>query len=190
LQFSTFDAPYLERLQRGDMVTEQHFAAYFGELIGLKLRSRLSAKEAIEDVRQETFARVLAMIRTKDAIRQPERLGALVMAVCNHVLLEYYRSRRATEFSIDEQPAREFVDSKVSVSGQFEVDETERQVQRVLGDLPERDRRLLQSVWLDERDKDEVCADLGLSRNYLSVLVHRSKQLFKAFYVKRLGGSA
>jgi len=47
--------PYLERLQCGDARTEQHFAAYFGELIRLKLRSRLSSKEAIEDVRQETL---------------------------------------------------------------------------------------------------------------------------------------
>jgi RNA polymerase sigma-70 factor, ECF subfamily len=41
-------------------------------------------------------------------------------------------------------------------------------------------------VLLEERDKDEVCAELGLSREYLRVLVHRAKQSFKSWYLKRL----
>jgi RNA polymerase sigma-70 factor (ECF subfamily) len=185
LQFIAFDAPYLERLQRGDAGTERHFAAYFGELIQLKLRSRLSSKEALEDVRQETFVRVLALVRAKDGIRQPERLGALVNSVCNHVLLEHYRAHRRTDSSLDEEPERAFVDERISMSGLLEVDETEQVVRKILGDLPERDRRLLQSVLLEERDKDEVCAELGLSRDYLRVLVHRAKQSFKSWYLKR-----
>jgi RNA polymerase sigma-70 factor, ECF subfamily len=187
LQFTAFDAPYLERLQRGDPGTERHFAAYFGELIKLKLRGRLNGREAIEDVRQETFARVVALVRAKDGVRQPERLGALVNSICNHVLLEYYRSHSRMESSIDAQPQRELIDEDVSVSGGFEVDETERAVREILGDLSERDRRLLQSVLLEERDKDEVCAELGLTRDYLRVLVHRAKQSFKLSYTKRLG---
>ena len=187
LQFTAFDAPYLERLQRGDARTEQHFADYFGELLRLKLRSRLSSKEAVDDVRQETFVRVLALVRAKNGVRQPERLGALVNSVCNHVLQEHYRSHRRIDSSLEEEPERSFVDEGVSVSGLFEVDETERVVRKILGDLPERDRRLLQAVLLEERDKDQVCAELGLSRDYLRVLVHRAKQSFKSSYRKQLG---
>jgi RNA polymerase sigma-70 factor, ECF subfamily len=186
LQFTEFDAPYLERLQRGDARTEHHFAAYFGELIALKLRSRLRSKEAVEDVRQETFVRVLALVRARDGIRQPERLGALVNSVCNHVLLEHYRSKSRIDSSIDDEPEREFIAEAISASGLLEVDETERAVRNILTDLPERDRRLLQSVLLEERDKDEVCAELGLSRDYLRVLVHRAKQSFKSSYLRRL----
>jgi RNA polymerase sigma-70 factor (ECF subfamily) len=187
VQFMAFDAPYLERLQRGDAGTEQHFASYFGELIRLKLRSRLSSKEAAEDVTQETFVRVLAMVRAKDGIRQPERFGALVNSVCNNVLLEHYRSHRRMGSSLDEEPEQSFVDERISVSGLLAVDETEQVVRRILGELPERDRRLLQAVLLEERDKDEVCAELGLSRDYLRVLLHRAKQSFKSWYLKRLG---
>ncbi len=189
MQFVAFDAPYLERLQRGDAPTEKHFAQYFGDLIRIKLRSRLNSKDAIEDVRQETFVRVLTLVRAEGGIRQPERLGALVNSVCNHVLLEHYRSQRKTDTSLDEEPERAFMDERVNVSGVYEVDETQRVVRKILGDLPERDRRLLQSVLLEERDKDEVCAELGLTRDYLRVLVHRAKQSFKSFYVKQLGSS-
>jgi RNA polymerase sigma-70 factor (ECF subfamily) len=173
LQFANFDAIYLERLQSGDARTAKHFTTYFSALIKLKLRSRLQSKEAIEDVRQETFVRVFALLRAKEGIRHPERLGALVNSVCNHVLLEHYRSKRRINSNLDEAP--ELTDG-VGASEPLEVDDAERVVRATLTAL---------SVLLDERDKDEVCAELGLSREYLRVLVHRAKQAFKACYIKR-----
>jgi RNA polymerase sigma-70 factor (ECF subfamily) len=186
LQFTAFDAIYLERLQRGDADTEQHFAAYFGELIRLKLRSRLSPREAVEDVQQETFVRVLALVRA-DEVRDPGRLGALVNSVCNNVLLEYYRARGRADSSLDEVPEHNFISQETSGPGLLEIREAQQVVRKILSDLPERDRQLLRSVLLEERDKDEVCTELGLSREYLRVLVHRAKRSFKSFYLKRFG---
>jgi RNA polymerase sigma-70 factor (ECF subfamily) len=186
LQFTAFDAIYLERLQRGDADTEQHFAAYFGELIKLKLRSRLSPREAVEDVQQETFVRVLALVRA-DEVRDPGRLGALVNSVCNNVLLEYYRARGRADSSLDEVPEHNFISQETSGPGLLEIREAQQVVRKILSDLPERDRQLLRSVLLEERDKDEVCTELGLSREYLRVLVHRAKRSFKSFYLKRFG---
>jgi len=62
-------------------------------------------------------------------------------------------------------------------------------VRKILNQLPERDRRLLQSVLLEERNKDEVCAEFGITREYLRVLIHRAKQAFKSFYISRLGAA-
>lgn len=185
MQFIAFDAGYLERLQRGDVHTEQHFAAYFGQLIKLKLRSRLSSTEAVEDVRQETFVRVLTLVRANQ-IREPERLGALVNSVCNNVLLEYYRAKTRSTSSIDELPESSFVAAETIGVG-AESREAQLLVRKILSDLPDRDRRLLQLVLLDERDKDAVCAELDLTRDYLRVLIHRAKQSFKSQYIKRFG---
>jgi RNA polymerase sigma-70 factor (ECF subfamily) len=187
LQFTAFDALYLERLRSGDIATERHFAGYFGELIRLKLRARLNAPETIEDVRQETFLRVLALIRSEQGVRQPDRLGALVNSVCNNVLLEHYRrSNKRRESNIDDIDENTLIAPEAAAPRLLEIKDAERVVQQTLGELPERDRRLLQSVFLDERDKDEVCAELGVSRDYLRVLVHRAKESFKANYLSRL----
>ena len=94
LEFFAFDASYVERLRSGDAHIEGHFVNYFSELIRLKLRSRLNSREAIEDVRQETFMRVLALLRGEGGLRQPDRLGPFVNSVCNHVLQEHYRSKK------------------------------------------------------------------------------------------------
>src|ERR1043165_6251310 len=91
MDFYSFYAVYLERLAAGDPEIEQHFTKYFSELILIKLRSRQQSREAIEDIRQETFLRVLQAIRRK-SIRDPERIGAYVNSVCNNVVLEAFRS--------------------------------------------------------------------------------------------------
>jgi RNA polymerase sigma-70 factor (ECF subfamily) len=187
LQFTAFDASYLERLRSKDARTEEHFVSYFSDLIRLKLRSRLNSREAIEDVRQETFVRVLTLVRSEGALRQPDRLGALVNSVCNNVLLEHYRTKGRTESVLDEQAENTFVTREPSALSVLESKDTKRVVRQILNEMTEKDRRLLQSVLLEERDKDEVCAEFGITREYLRVLVHRAKQSFKSFYLRRLG---
>jgi RNA polymerase sigma-70 factor, ECF subfamily len=185
LQFQAFDAPYVERLRSGDFRTQEHFVAYFSELIQLKLRARLRSPQAIEDVRQETFVRVFAALRSPGGIRQPERLGAFVNSICNNVLLEHYRSSSRSD-SLDDEPQNELPDPVMDVLGAVAAKQMEEKVREILDEMPERDRRILREVFLEERDKDEVCRDFGVDRDYLRVLVHRAKQSFKSLYLKNI----
>ncbi|MFZ0662894.1 MAG: sigma-70 family RNA polymerase sigma factor [Acidobacteriaceae bacterium] len=182
-----FDASYVNKLRSGDARVESHFVSYFSELIQLKLRSRLSSIEAIEDVRQETFARVIGLLRTEGGVRQADRLGAFVNSICNNVLLEHYRAKRVNEARLEDEPETTFVTRGPSALRMLEATETTRVVRQILNRLTERDRNLLQAVLLDERDKDEVCAEFGVTREYLRVLVHRAKQSFKSLYIQLLG---
>jgi RNA polymerase sigma-70 factor, ECF subfamily len=185
LQFHKFDESYLDRLCSGDFRTESHFVAYFSELIQLKLRSRVNSPHTIEDLRQETFARVFATLRSKGRLRQPERLGAFVNSVCNHVLLEYYRSS-SRENSVEDDESANVPDPSLDVVAILSHKEMEQKVRQVLDELSERDRRLLREIFLEERNKDAVCRDFGVDRDYLRVLLHRAKQAFKAVYLKNL----
>ncbi|MBB5342329.1 RNA polymerase sigma factor (sigma-70 family) [Edaphobacter lichenicola] len=131
--------------------------------------------------------RVLVLVRSADGLREPDRLGAFVNSVCNHVLLEYYRSRNKTESFLDNDTVATLVNHEPSALSLLETKDAQRIVRQILMELTDRDRKLLQSVLLDERDKDEVCAEFGITREYLRVLVHRAKQSFKTFYIGRLG---
>jgi RNA polymerase sigma-70 factor (ECF subfamily) len=186
LNFFTFDAAYVEKLRSGDKQIEGHFVTYFSELIRLKLRSRLNSREAIEDLRQETFLRVLALLRAQEGLRKPDRLGPLVNSVCNHVLLEHYRSQKRTTGTIDEETEATIPAREPNALTLLETKDTERIVRQILNELTDRDRRLLQAILFDERDKDEVCAEFGISREYLRVLLHRAKQSFRAVYIGRI----
>jgi len=184
LQFYSFDARYVSNLCAGDPPTQEHFVGYFSELLQLKLHSRLNSPHAIEDVRQETFARVFSVLR-KDGLRQPERLGAFVNTVCSHVLSEHYRSTSGGE-SLDVEGRPELPDKSASALEIVVARQTKDKVREILLDLAPRDRSLLKAVFLDERDRDEVCREFGVERDYLRVLLHRAKQEFKTEYVKRL----
>ena len=185
MKFDDFNEAYLERLCSGDFRTESHFVAYFSELIQLKLRSRVNSSHTVEDLRQEIFARVFVALRSKGRLRQPERLGAFVNSVCNNVLLEHYRSS-SREDPLEEEASANVPDPSLDVVAILSHKEMEQRVRQVLDELSERDRRLLREIFLEERDKDAVCQDFGVDRDYLRVLLHRAKQAFKAVYLKNL----
>lgn len=185
LQFQSFDESYLDRLRAGDFRTQENFSGYFSALIKIKLGSRLKSPEAVEDVRQETFARFFIALRD-GKIQQPERLGAYVNSICNNVLLEHYRST-ARSTSLDDEEEKDFPAPAVDLLGALTAREREKKVREILDKLSERDRRLLREVFLEERDKDQVCRDFGVDREYLRVLLHRAKQAFKASYLKHMG---
>lgn len=182
LQFQSFDEAYLARLRSGDFRAQEHFSTYFGALIKIKLGSRLRSRETMEDLRQETFARFFTALR-EGKILQPERLGAFVNSICNHVLLEHYRAA-ARMTSLDEEEENSFPASDFDLIGALGAKETEKKVRAILEKLSERDRRLLRQVFLEERDKDAVCREFGVDREYLRVLLHRAKQAFKSTYLR------
>ena len=184
MNFVTFDASYVSKLRAGDEPTEQHFISYFSELILLKLRSRLRNLDQIEDVKQETFSRALSLIRSEGGLRHAERLGPLVNSICNNVLMEQYRISNRVEALKDGEVER-LVENRPNALNMVISDDTHKLVRQILNGLNERDRNLLQAVFLDERDKDEVCVELGVDRDYLRVLLHRAKGSFRAMYSKR-----
>ncbi len=187
MEFFTFDKAYVERLRSGDPSTEQHFVAYFEQLLRIKLRSRMLTSDKVEDLRQETFIRVIAAVR-KDGVRQPERFGAFVNSICNNVLLEHYRSSAKNQPM--EEVYMEIPDKILDLEGMLVTKESAQQVRRILDGMPKRDRDLLRAIFLEEKEKDSVCRELGVDREYLRVLVHRAKDKFRALYEKGQIGAA
>jgi RNA polymerase sigma-70 factor (ECF subfamily) len=186
LDFHHFDESYLHGLRSQDVTTEAHFVSYFSRLLQNKLRRRLACPEHIKDIQQETLLRAWAAIRAEGGIRQPERFGAFVSSVCNNILRESYRSRARTRALDDMQI--DPTDPSMNPDGMLLAAESKKQVRDVLARLDGRDRKLLHAVFFEQRDKDDVCRELGVSRDYLRVLLHRAKQQFLARY-KQVGSS-
>ena len=187
LTFQSFNAEYVRRLKEGDAAVEDHFASYFTKMLLLKLRSRLRSPELIEDIRQETLLRVLQILRNKGGIEHPERFGAFVNSVSNNVLMEFCRSEKRHD-PMDEHLS-EPEDTTVDMDAPLINQDTKRQVQRVLNELPEKDRRLLVAMYLQEKDKAEICRRQKVDPDYLRVLLHRAKGRFRKAYTQQGGDS-
>lgn len=177
LPLHQFDRAYIERLVAEDPETERHFAKYFGDLLTLKLRSRLRSAALVDDAKQETFVRVLTTLKKKNGLATPETLGAFVNSVCNNVLLEMYRSGSRTS------PLEEGIDlpdeRMPSAETTIVSDEERARVREALASLPAKERDLLNSLFFEEQEKDALCRELNIDRNYLRVRLHRAKAHFR-----------
>lgn len=177
MELYSFDEAYVRRLREGDPSTEMHFVAYFAQLLGIKLRARRLAPETVEDLRQETFIRVLRALRSEGGIRQPDRLGAFVNAVCNNILQEHYRASSRTQPV--EEAHLEASGKILNLENLIIIDEARKQVRATLAAIPARDRDLLRAMFFEEKDKDEICRQFGVDRDYLRVLFHRARDRFR-----------
>jgi RNA polymerase sigma-70 factor (ECF subfamily) len=171
-----FTADYVSQLKDGIPSVAQHFAAYFSNLLVVKLRKRLRSSQLIEDICQETLLRVLTAIQ-RDGVRDRARLGAFVNGVCNNVLLEFVRadSRYLSVSERDSERPNDQMTPEILLGN----DEGKRQVGRVLAQLSQKDRELLRMILFEELDRSIVCRKLGVSRDYLRTLLYRARKNFR-----------
>lgn len=171
----TFDAKYVASLREGDPATEGHFVSYFSATLRKTLRRKLRYTDWAEDVLQETFLRVLTAIRVGQGVRQPEHFDIFVSGVCNNVLRETYRRHKALA------PLPPDCDPPSPQRSPYAcalAKEAGHHVRQVLARLQPDSRAILNVVFLEEHDRDEICRRFGIKRNYLRLLIHRAKKEF------------
>ncbi|MBS1842338.1 MAG: sigma-70 family RNA polymerase sigma factor [Acidobacteria bacterium] len=168
----SFDDDYVRRLREGDPATVDHFVAYFSQLLRIKLRSRWYSPDRIEDIQQETFARVFKALQTENGIRHPERIGAYVNSVCNFVIHEKnrddFKNQTPDESQVDPP------DKILDIEGLTIKAEIMDNVRGYIAALPQREQDVIRMIFFEEKEKDEVCRSLRVDRDYLRVLLHRA----------------
>lgn len=178
VDFYPFDEDYLRLLREGHSATQDHFVRYFTGILRIKLRSRTISADAMRDIQQDTLLRVLLAVRSNE-IEQPERLGAYVNSTCNNVLKEHFRNINKHQY-VDVEDV-DIADMKADLEGNMVAQERAKAVRAVLNKLSDKDAAVLRAL-LQERDKDEICQQLGVDRGYLRVLTHRAIKNFKEHY--------
>lgn len=88
----SFDQASLERLRSGDAETERLFDSHFSGAIRLAMRRRLRSRALVEEIRRESFLRVLNFLRSDRGLERPEMLGAYVHSVSISVMAEMLRT--------------------------------------------------------------------------------------------------
>lgn len=167
----TFDADYLQRLMAHDPAAVEHFVRHFGELIRLVVLAHAGSARLVEDVRQETFLRVFRLLREQAGLERPERLGSFVYSVCRRVLAEHLRDEGLGSCAQgDGSPSYRILMDELLVKR-----DRQRQVEALLKELSPIERKALRMVFLEGRDRTRVCQELGLTQDYLRVVLCRAK---------------
>ncbi len=122
--------------------------------------------------------RVLEAVYTKEDLKHPERFGAFVNSVCNNVLLEYWRRRKAAGEAVQ---LTEQMDGQPNPEAAAQIAEDIADVRKVLLKLRKRDRDLLRMVYWEERDRHEISKVTRTSADHVRVILYRAKRVLRRF---------
>lgn len=173
----SFDADYLRRLQAREPAIQSHFVSYFTPRLDIKLRQRGFTPPNREDIRQDTFCRVLLAVET-GSVQHPERFGAFVASVCDHVIHEKWREMvRNQHADVDDM---DVPDGRASMESVLLRKEKRRMVSKILETMSPKKREILRSFLFDHLDREEICLRFGVTSDYLRVLLFRAKEEFAA----------
>ncbi|MDP9169434.1 MAG: sigma-70 family RNA polymerase sigma factor [Acidobacteriota bacterium] len=130
----------------------------------------------VDDLVQETLARFLRA-EQRSQIRNMEEFGAFVNGVCRNVILEY-RRRNKREAPLEDDGTI----PEQSVRPDAEILILRNAIDFSLADLAERDRSVLRALYLEGRDKDEICREWEMSDAQFRVVLFRAKERFRRAY--------
>lgn len=173
-----FDEKYLAALKARDPEVEKHLIAQFSTAVRVKLRARLRSPELIEDAYQETFLRVFAHFQAGKTLNSPASLPGFIHGMCHNVSLELLRGYTRHDQMPDYWQGP--TDGSEGPQDQLVTEERKEMVRRLLGELAPRDSSLLKRIFLDEEDKDAVCRDMNIDRDYLRIVVFRARKRFRS----------
>jgi len=130
----------------------------------------------VDDLVQESLARFFRA-EQRHQIRNTEEVGAFLNGVCRNVILEY-RRRIKREPSID--PDMTIPDAGVRPDA--EIFELRESIDNGLKELAERDRAILRSLYLEGKEKEEICKEWGMTDAQFRVVLFRAKERFRRAY--------
>jgi RNA polymerase sigma-70 factor (ECF subfamily) len=180
--FYLFDEDYLKRLQEEDPEAGEHFCAYFNRLLLATLQKRCFSYHDAQDITNETIRTAWGKVRAGE-VRDATRLGAFVYGICRNVMREHRRRDKSHETI--HQDGFDVPGTAPSPLQVMETSEKVSRVRQVLANMPERDRKILIALFIEERDRDEICREHDVDREYLRVLVHRAAKVFKELFLKQ-----
>ena len=178
----------VSRIRAGDRQAEAELVERYSRGVMIIIRREVHDTVAVEDIHQEGFRIVLEKIRRGD-VREPEKLSGFVCGVARNLVIDHFR--RATR-----QENNAVIDEAVSIPhpAPDQLQELLRKekadlVRQVLkGMSNERDIQALYRFYIADDDKEQICADLGLTSLHFNRVLHRARERFRELYERVMRG--
>lgn len=159
------------------------YEKYSARVFYLALREAKSRQDA-EDIRAETFLRVLQAIR-KNQVRSAEALPAFILGVTRNVIRELFARRRKMA---DVVPAEEANLTIPSHEGNFIDQEVQVAIRRTIERLKPRERRVLRMLFYEELEAEEVARQVAIAPERVRLVKSRALKHFREIH-RRLTSS-
>ena len=133
----------------------------------------------VDDIVQESIVRFLRA-EQRNQIRNTEESGAFLNGICRNVILEYRRRSRREPLADPDIPIPD-----TGIRPEADVLEMRDAIDSGLAELAERDRTILRSLYLEGKDKEDICREWSMTDAQFRVVLFRAKERFRRVYASQ-----
>jgi RNA polymerase sigma-70 factor, ECF subfamily len=172
----------VSRIRAGNRQTEAELVERYSRGVMIIIRREVRDTAAAEDLYQETFRIILEKIRHGD-VREPERLSGFICGVARNLVIDYFRRAARQEGMTEIEEAAPLPHPAPDQLQELLQKEKADLVRQVLKEMPnERDIQALYRFYIADDDKEQICADLGLTIPHFNIVLHRARERFRELY--------
>jgi RNA polymerase sigma-70 factor (ECF subfamily) len=176
------DAGLVARILAGEFAAEDELVRRYSRGVSIIIGQSLADPTAAADVYQEVFRLALLKVRAGE-VRDPERLAGFICGIARNLVIEHFRSAARLKGRHEGEPDRQFPSPEPSQLDRLLRAERAALARRVLAELPsDRDRRILYRFYIEDDDKADICADLGIDAVYFNHVISRARQRYKKIF--------
>ncbi len=172
------DSDLVANVRDGDSTAETALYEKYSARIYFLALSETHSKEDAEDVRAETFLRVISALR-QDKLRSASSLSSFIVGIALNVIREHTRAKYKTE---------QFDGSELNLTGEESVEsafldeESGRAMKELAEQLKPRERDFLRLYYYEELPKEEIARTLGIKEERLRLIKSRALKSFRKIY--------
>ncbi|HQR35470.1 MAG TPA: sigma-70 family RNA polymerase sigma factor [Blastocatellia bacterium] len=170
----------VSRIRLGESEAEAALYEKFSARVYFTALSETHSKDDAEDIRAETFLRVIQALRA-DKLRSADSLPSFIVGFTLNVIREHirqkYRADSLEDYEYD-------VASDGSLEQAFLDAETSRALQEAAQQLKPREQQFLRMYFYEELPKEEIARKLGINEERIRLIKSRALQSFRDIYKK------
>jgi RNA polymerase sigma-70 factor, ECF subfamily len=177
----SIDAGLVSRIRAGERSAEDELVRRFSRGVSIIIGQSV-ADPAAADVYQETFRLALVKVRAGE-VRDPERLGGFIAGIARSLVIEHFRAAARFKGRHEGEPDRQLPSPEPSQLDRLLRKERAALARLVLSELPsDRDRKILYRFYIEDDEKEDICADLGIGALHFNHVISRARQRYKKIY--------
>jgi RNA polymerase sigma-70 factor (ECF subfamily) len=166
-------------IRNGDSDAESSLVTRYGQGMQYLLSRKVGDAERARDLVQETFCIAIEKLR-KTPLEQPERLAGYLRGIAVRVAMNDGRRKQREPISVDIAAVAAIPDATPRQFEMLDVEQRASAIRELMRTMPmERDRELLMRYYIYDRNKQEICAELGLDSLHFNRVLHRAKSRFR-----------
>lgn len=167
-------------IQQGDSAAEATLYETFSSRIYFLALSELHSQDDAEDIRAETFLRVIQALR-EGKLRSADSLPSFIVGFALNVIREHRRHKSRTD-SLEDHDYD--APSEGSLEDVFLDAETSRAIEEAAKQMKPREQQFLRMYYYEELPKEEISARLGIKEDRLRLIKSRALASFREIYKK------